>query len=256
MCSAPPDSSTLAAAVVSARKSRLLRTDTRSWGGRVGPATIRMTIMVIPSSGRARRRQADRREEAERRLLMAAAELIGEVGPTKMRLSDIGERAGYSRGLATHYFGTKGALVRQIMDTVTNDFHKELASHDNNQGAVASITDIVSTYFLRLRDDEPMIRARIALWAEAAAGGSHEERSHAISADERFRREIHDRLENGLAAGEVPGDLDLGAFTTVIIGMLRGTAVQHLLDRDVDLARCEAEAMAFVEARLSPRGPD
>lgn len=101
--------------------------------------------------------------------MTAAAELIGEIGPNRMRLSDIGERAGYSRGLATHYFGTKGDLVRQIMDTVTDDFHRELAGHDQTQGAVASVSDIVETYLSRLRRDEPMIRARIALWAEAAS---------------------------------------------------------------------------------------
>ncbi len=185
---------------------------------------------------------------------MAAAELIGEVGPTKMRLSDIGARAGYSRGLTTHYFGTKGELIRKIMDTVTDDFHTELASHDLDQGALASINDIVSTYFTRLRGDDPMVRARIALWADAAAGGTEEERKHAIEADERFRVEIITRLTKGMEAGEVPADLDLDAFTTVLIGMLRGTAVRYLLHGKVDLAPCEAEALAFVKGRLGPHG--
>jgi AcrR family transcriptional regulator len=183
---------------------------------------------------------------------MAAAELIGEVGPTRMRLSDIGARAGYSRGLATHYFGTKGELVRRIMDTVTDDFHKELAAHNPGQGALASINDIVSTYFTKLRENKPLVRARVALWAEAAAGGDEEERRHALGADERFRREIIGRLESGRRANEIPPDLDLEAFTTLLIGMLRGTAVQFLLDGKVDVARCEAEALAFVEGRLGP----
>ena len=62
------------------------------------------------------RRQQDRRNEAEQRLLDAAAELIGEIGPGAVTLANIGERAGYSRGLATHYFGSKGAMMRRLQD--------------------------------------------------------------------------------------------------------------------------------------------
>lgn len=206
--------------------------------------------MTPANNGSTRRRQVERREEAERRLLLAAAELVGEMGPDKMRLSDVGARAGYSRGLATHYFGTKGDLVRRIMDTVTDDFHRELASHDRTRGAVEAVKDIVSTYLARLRADEPMIRARIALWAAAAAGGTDEERSHAIGADSRFRQEITARLRCGIESGEVPAQVDLEAFTAVLIGMLRGTAVQYLLDATLDLDRCEFEALAFVDGRL------
>jgi Bacterial regulatory proteins, tetR family len=47
-----------------------------------------------------------RRNEAEQRLLDAAAELIGEIGPAAVTLANIGERAGYSRGL--DYFRYRG----------------------------------------------------------------------------------------------------------------------------------------------------
>jgi AcrR family transcriptional regulator len=54
-----------------------------------------------------RRTQEERRVEAERRLLRAAAELVGEIGPARLTLANVGERAGYSRGLATHHFGPR-----------------------------------------------------------------------------------------------------------------------------------------------------
>jgi AcrR family transcriptional regulator len=57
------------------------------------------------------RTQEQRRIEAERRLVRAAAELVGEIGPARVTLANVGERAGYSRGLATHHFGPKGALM-------------------------------------------------------------------------------------------------------------------------------------------------
>jgi AcrR family transcriptional regulator len=35
-------------------------------------------------------------------------------------LADVGKRAGYSRGLATHHFGSKGAMMQRLVDTVTD----------------------------------------------------------------------------------------------------------------------------------------
>ncbi|MFD8128576.1 helix-turn-helix domain-containing protein [Streptomyces mirabilis] len=69
-----------------------------------------------------RRSQEDRRAEAERRLLEAAAELIGEIGTSRVTLAAIGERAGYSRGLVTHHFGSKSALMQRLVDVVTAEF--------------------------------------------------------------------------------------------------------------------------------------
>src|SRR5277367_3051841 len=68
------------------------------------------------------RTQEVRRTEAERRLIAAAAEMVGEVGPSKVTLANVGERAGYSRGLATHHFGSKGALMQRLVEAVTHQF--------------------------------------------------------------------------------------------------------------------------------------
>lgn len=202
---------------------------------------------------RPRRRQAERRLEAERKLLLAAAELIGEVGPTRMTLVDIGTRAGYSRGLATHHFGSKTALVRKILDVVTDEFHRDLAQQESTMTAHERIREIVDNYYRSLGKGDPMIRARVALWAAAAVGGTDIDRSHVTAAEERFRREIKTWVGRGLQAGEIPAGIDVDSFTTVLIGMLRGVAVQYLLDGSVDLDRAAVETLAFVDGRLTPR---
>jgi len=58
----------------------------------------------------ARRSQAERTEQSDRLMLDAATDLIIEVGTQKTTLKDIGERAGYSRGLANARFGSKDQL--------------------------------------------------------------------------------------------------------------------------------------------------
>lgn len=169
-----------------------------------------------------------------------------------MTLADIGERAGYSRGLATHHFGSKGAIVQRIMDTVTTDFHDELAQHRTTESAREGLRTIVLDYVGGLAEISPLIRARIALWADAAASGTPDDRRSAASADHRFRAEILYCLDQGLESGEIAG-VDREGFTTVLVGMLRGIALQYFLDADLDLAGCQAEALAFVDLRLAAR---
>ena len=65
-----------------------------------------------------RRTQAERRGESEEALLDAAANLIAERGVERASLASIGERAGTSRGLPTHHFGSKDALVARLASRV------------------------------------------------------------------------------------------------------------------------------------------
>ncbi|HXY28870.1 MAG TPA: helix-turn-helix domain-containing protein, partial [Acidimicrobiales bacterium] len=58
-----------------------------------------------------RQSQAERRSRSEDALLDAAAELIAERGIQGASLANIGSRAGLSRGLPNHHFGSKDALV-------------------------------------------------------------------------------------------------------------------------------------------------
>jgi AcrR family transcriptional regulator len=55
-----------------------------------------------------------------------SAELVGEVGPARVTLANVGECAGYSRGLATYHFDSKGALMQRLVDAVTDEFRETL----------------------------------------------------------------------------------------------------------------------------------
>ena len=73
--------------------------------------------MPQPQSSRAEEgplTQAERTALSDRRMFEAAIELINEFGTRKMTLKEIGERAGYSRGLASYRFGSKDGLLREL----------------------------------------------------------------------------------------------------------------------------------------------
>ena len=202
------------------------------------------------AAGNLRRTQGERRAEAERRLVQAAAELVGEIGPARVTLANVGERAGYSRGLATHHFGSKGALMQRLVDAVTHQFREAIFDESQSHSAMDEAMGLVRTYFQVISNLQPVNRARLVLWADAVATGSPDVRPAMVGADREFREAITKSLQRGLAAGEFPDSVDPQGLATVIVGMLRGVALQSLLDDQVDLEACRTEIEQLLTTRL------
>jgi AcrR family transcriptional regulator len=197
-----------------------------------------------------RRTQEDRRAEAERRLLDAAAELIGEIGPSRVTLANIGERAGYSRGLATHHFGSKGAMMQRLVDSVTVQFRDAILEESQSNSVLDEALELIRTYFYTMSHMRPVNRARLVLWADAVSTGSPDVRPAMLAADREFREELAKRIKRGVASGELSAAVDTTGLATVIVGMLRGVALQALLDDEVDLDACRVEIEQLLINRI------
>jgi AcrR family transcriptional regulator len=197
-----------------------------------------------------RRTQEERRSEAERRLVAAAAELVGEIGPAGVTLANVGERAGYSRGLATHHFGSKGALMQRLVDAVTHQFREAIFDESQSHSAMDEGLGLVRTYFQVISNMQPVNRARLVLWADAVATGSPDVRPAMLAADREFREAITKTLQRGVSGGEFPASVDPPGLATVIIAMLRGVALQAVLDDQVDLEACRKEIERLLKDRL------
>jgi len=196
------------------------------------------------------RTQDQRRIEAERRLVRAAAELVGEIGPGRVTLANVGERAGYSRGLATHHFGSKGALMQRLVDAVTSQFRDAMFEESQSDSPIDQLRQLIDFYFHVVSDLQPVNRARLVLWADAVAGPSEDVRPQMISADREFREEIEKRIERGVLAGQVPTSVDPAGLATAIVAMLRGVALQSMLDDQVDLDAARAEVEELIITRI------
>ena len=60
------------------------------------------------------RTHAERRREAESRILQAAFEIVSRRGVDQLTLAEAGEEAGYSRALPAHYFNSDLTRVRAL----------------------------------------------------------------------------------------------------------------------------------------------
>ena len=105
---------------------------------------------------RARRKQAERTALSDRKLTEAAIRLLVERGVQGTTLQAVGELAGYSRGLATHRFGSKGGLFANVLEVASRDWLKRMQKAVGTRTGVEALcaaTDAVEK-FMRERPDE------------------------------------------------------------------------------------------------------
>ena len=67
-------------------------------------------MSIASTANEGRLTQAERTEISDQRMFDATVQLVVEHGPAGTSLKDVGVLAGYSRGLASHRFGSKDKL--------------------------------------------------------------------------------------------------------------------------------------------------
>ncbi|GAA3360659.1 TetR/AcrR family transcriptional regulator [Streptomyces antimycoticus] len=172
-----------------------------------------------------RRTQKQRRDQAEAALLAAAAELVVEQGVRSLTLARVGERAGYSRGIVTHHFGSKQALLELLARTAQSGFVPGLA--DLRPG-LDRLLRLVDGYIGELGQVGAASRAFLLLWAEAPT--MPELAPIFRERDASFRADLHDDVAAGIAEGTIRHDLAPEEVAVAIVGQLRGIGLQRLLD--------------------------
>lgn len=190
--------------------------------------------MTVQADMNKPRTQLERRAEAEEALLEAAAELFAERGITQTSLAQIGERAGYSRGLANHHFGSKDALIEQLTERSRARFRHMLEdrlrdddSADTGRAAVLAIVDVYLTAFETPRSTA---RALLVMW------GANFPRDISvrgiIESDNLSRRNLARWVRRGQEDGSITADVDADALGAALLGLVRGVSAQLLVAPD------------------------
>jgi AcrR family transcriptional regulator len=172
-----------------------------------------------------RRTQEQRRGQAETALLNAAAELVVEEGVHSLTLARVGERAGYSRGLITHYFGSKQALLERLAYASQSGFVPGL---DGMPPGSDRLLRLIDGYIGALGRLGMMNRAFLLLWAEAATASDLARIFR--QRDEAFRADLGDDVAAGIADGTIRPDVAADEVAVAVLAQLRGIGLQRLVD--------------------------
>ena len=183
-----------------------------------------------------RRSQAERRSRSEDALLEAAAEAVAERGVHGASLASISGRAGVSRGLPTHHFGSKDALVTQLAERAQTTIALVILEAQRRQvevsGDLRALDEIlvgVDAYLERFEDAGPEERALLVMWGSTFPSNASVEGM--ADAERRSYEGLSQRIASGQDDGSVRRDLDPMASAVLLHGLMRGVAALFLSDR-------------------------
>jgi AcrR family transcriptional regulator len=206
----------------------------------------RASKAAVPSAETvpARRTQQERSSQAEKALMDAAETLFAQRGVDQTSLADVGQAAGYSRGLVNHHFGTKATLVERLARRTQSEF---VGSHDDLDGdAIDVLVILVENYLAAIQGDGHAARAFFVMWGAALPSEATLRQVFAAD-DEQFRFGVEAILQAGKDKHTIAADVDPKAGAAALVGMLRGVAAQHLVDpAAVDLSAITTACTTFV----------
>jgi AcrR family transcriptional regulator len=169
-----------------------------------------------------------------------------------MTLSEVGEEAGYSRGLATHHFGNKAGLLRALAGFVNSTFMELVQARSPQwRPGMDALKGFVSVYLARPDGDWVNTRALLALMSEAVTQDSETVQvlaEYNLSVQKHLARYISEGIDND----EIRPDVDPMTGALLFLGTLRGMMLQVLLNpAGVDLALVQTQMLAFIEHALA-----
>jgi AcrR family transcriptional regulator len=198
-----------------------------------GVTGVAMNVEAAKRSGTdapsARRTQAERREESDRCMLKAATELIAERGVSGTSLADIGERAGFSRGLPVFRYGSKAGLIKALLESMeSRSYARRVVALEGKHGLSALRAAIAH----RIDTMRGSAAASSALYSVVIASlfSMPDLKPYIAAKNDGWRRNLTAHLQDAQRAGEIRPDVDCDQQATIIHCLLRGLIIDHMID--------------------------
>jgi AcrR family transcriptional regulator len=138
----------------------------------VADMSVGVAGKVVPGERRQRMTQAERTAVSDRRMFDAAIALILERGTQNTTLKEVGERAGYSRGLASNRFGSKDALFQKLVQDFNGKWAEDLRSAIGDRTGLEAIMGALDCVEQYLIEQPHQMKAMYTLWYESFSGQS------------------------------------------------------------------------------------
>lgn len=176
-----------------------------------------------------RKTQAERTALSDQRMFEAAIALINDRGTQKTTLKDIGENAGYSRGLANYRFGSKDGLMQELFMHFDERWKDHLGSYLDEKVGIAAVHAAIDALrdFLKLESD--YLRAMYLLWYECL-GHDSAIRNKLADHHDVYREDARQWIEDGIAAGEVRSSVNAEQFAAQYCAFIFGIIYQWLVN--------------------------
>ena len=185
-------------------------------------------LEVKPGSG-GRRTQAERTALSDRRMFEAAVRLIIDRGTARTTLKDVGELAGYSRGLVNQRFGSKDGFMLELVALFNAIWDRQLRSFVSDKTGVSAIiaADRALRDFLQREPDH--MRAMYLVWYDSLGYDSEIRRKLAGNHD-RYRKDVARWVREGIRDGEIARSVNPAQFSIQYCAIVFGIIYQWLVN--------------------------
>lgn len=205
--------------------------------------------------------QDERSALSDARMADAAVALICQRGAAGTTLTDVGVRAGYSRGLASARFRSKAGLWAFLVRTIGEEWLGALRHAVAGTSGLETIHAAVDVHCRFLLESSERIRAFYILWFDSV-GSVPELRAVIASARQRRQRDVEEWIASGIEAGMIPDSVDITTiaeqFCAAVIGIVYSWLVSpraHIEVRQLHAGLKDqmTRALSPGAARWSPR---
>ncbi len=183
------------------------------------------------AKGNRRRTQAERTALSDSAMFKAAVELINERGTQRTTLKEIGERAGYSRGLAHSRFGSKEGFLNQLFVRFDARWKEHLNGYVGNKTGIHALKAAARSLRDFLGAESGYMRAMYVLWYESLG---HESAMREKLADHHriYREDAARWIQAGIDDGDINPAIDAQQFAIQYCAFIFGVVYQWLVNAD------------------------
>lgn len=215
-------------------------------------AAVKKAVAAKPAARPERRTHAERREEAERRLLEAALEIVARRGSVRMTLAEVGEAAGYSRGLPAHRFGSKAGLVHALAGYIGERFGQQREKGPKPEPGLDAILGNIHFYFSRKGDAFTATRALLVMMTESCMEPGTDLRQEVAAYNRSALAWFEQHIRTGIERGQIAADNDPAVTAVILLGAMRGVMLQWLVDDRIKLAAVRDRLLVIAGRVLRP----
>lgn len=172
--------------------------------------------------------QAERTALSDERMLDAALKLLQEKGTVEFTLREVGELAGYSRGLAGIRFGSKEGLFAALVEYFLRLWNRDLKTYVGERHGLDAMIAQVDALAHYLLAEPPHLRAMYYVWYNSIS-------SRGAIVEHLARHQVEQRetakrwVTEGKRDGNIKANVDAESFAVLFWCFVFGLIYQWLV---------------------------
>jgi AcrR family transcriptional regulator len=174
------------------------------------------------------RTHAERRHEAETKIVQAAFEIVARRGVDQLTLAEAGEEAGYSRALPAHYFESREALLAAVAEHAVKNYRHRL--NERNVLADGGVDSLLATIAFYLDDSRGWPKKLRGFHEIINAGLRWPAIAEVVARlDQESIERVSAQIRAAQRRGDIRADIDPVAEAVAVCGAMRGIMSQWLI---------------------------